>query len=139
MSTTSANGKRRHGRAGPGHPRLACCKKVVDARHKAGHDGGCISIASLVIGLALGITPAEAQSAADFYRGNTIKFHLASEPGGGFDLIARSFAKYFVNYVPGKPTIVLVNMPGGGGTILANRAYNVAPKDGSASGMGVSS
>jgi tripartite-type tricarboxylate transporter receptor subunit TctC len=82
--------------------------------------------------------PAQAQSAADFYRGNTIKFHLASEPGGGFDLIARSFAKYFVNYVPGKPNIVLVNMPGGGGTILANWAYNIAPKDGSVICMGLS-
>jgi hypothetical protein len=30
----------RHGRACPGHPRLASCKdkKGVDARHKAGHD-----------------------------------------------------------------------------------------------------
>src|SRR5262245_59033736 len=31
---------RRHGRACPGHPRLPCCQKDVDARHKAGHDGG---------------------------------------------------------------------------------------------------
>jgi hypothetical protein len=32
--------QRRHGRACPGHPRLASIsKKDVDARHKAGHDG----------------------------------------------------------------------------------------------------
>ena len=31
---------RRHGRACPGHPRLFCGTKDVDARHKAGHDGG---------------------------------------------------------------------------------------------------
>jgi hypothetical protein len=32
----------RHGRACPGHPRLLPCRvrKVVDARHKTGHDGG---------------------------------------------------------------------------------------------------
>ncbi|MCF8478716.1 MAG: hypothetical protein K9G60_16935 [Pseudolabrys sp.] len=32
--------QRRHGRACPGHPRLAVFerKKDVDARHKAGHD-----------------------------------------------------------------------------------------------------
>jgi putative endonuclease len=29
---------RRHGRACPGHPRLPRRRKVVDARHKAGHD-----------------------------------------------------------------------------------------------------
>jgi hypothetical protein len=30
----------RHGRACPGHPRLAAKKEDVDARHKAGHDDG---------------------------------------------------------------------------------------------------
>src|SRR5690348_15023569 len=30
----------RHGRACPGHPRLASSKKDVDARDKRGHDGG---------------------------------------------------------------------------------------------------
>ena len=30
----------RHGRACPGHPRLACCNKGVDGRHEAGHDVG---------------------------------------------------------------------------------------------------
>jgi tripartite-type tricarboxylate transporter receptor subunit TctC len=75
--------------------------------------------------------PAHAQPAADFYRNATLRFHLSSEPGGGFDIIARTFAKYFTNHLPGKPNIVVVNMPGGGGTILANWCYNVAPKDGS--------
>ena len=73
---------------------------------------------------------ANAQTAEDFYRNATLRFHLSSEPGGGFDIIARSFAKYFTTYMPGKPNIVVVNMPGGGGTILANWCYNVAPKDG---------
>jgi tripartite-type tricarboxylate transporter receptor subunit TctC len=95
--------------------------------------------AALAVAAAcLAMTPAQAQPAADFYRGNTIKFHLASEPGGGFDLVARGFAKYFGNYLPGRPTIVIVNMPGGGGTILANWAYNIAPKDGSIINMGLS-
>jgi hypothetical protein len=31
----------RHGRARPGHPRLADGRQGVDARHKAGHDGMC--------------------------------------------------------------------------------------------------
>jgi len=37
----------RHGRARPGHPRLASApllkKKDMDARHKAGHDGGWVA------------------------------------------------------------------------------------------------
>jgi hypothetical protein len=36
-----AKGAKRRLRAGrPGHPRLILEKKDVDARHKAGHDGG---------------------------------------------------------------------------------------------------
>jgi tripartite-type tricarboxylate transporter receptor subunit TctC len=80
---------------------------------------------------AIPIGSATAQPATEFYRNATIRFHLSSEPGGGFDIIARTFAKYFTNYLPGKPTITVVNMPGGGGTILANWCYNIAPKDGS--------
>jgi tripartite-type tricarboxylate transporter receptor subunit TctC len=80
---------------------------------------------------AISIGSASAQPAAEFYRNATIRFHLSSEPGGGFDIIARTFAKHFTNYLPGKPTITVVNMPGGGGTILANWCYNIAPKDGS--------
>jgi tripartite-type tricarboxylate transporter receptor subunit TctC len=92
-----------------------------------------------IVCLAVVASPAVAQqSVEDFYRANGLKFHLASEPGGGFDLIARSFAKYVVNYLPGKPIVTVVNMPGGGGTILANWAYNVAPKDGSVICMGLS-
>src|SRR5947209_8453759 len=73
--------------------------------------------------------PAHAQAVADFYRGNTIRFALSSEAGGGFDTVARMVAKYLRNYVPGKPNVVVVNMPGGGGTLMANWAYNIAPKD----------
>ncbi len=87
-----------------------------------------IAVATL-LGMLAG--SAHAQPAADFYRNATLRFHLSSEPGGGFDIIARTFAKYFTNHLPGKPNIVVVNMPGGGGTILANWCYNVAPKDGS--------
>jgi hypothetical protein len=42
FEAAATNPHLRHGRACPGHPRLVCvehCKKVVDARHKAGHDG----------------------------------------------------------------------------------------------------
>jgi tripartite-type tricarboxylate transporter receptor subunit TctC len=96
------------------------------------------AFAAVAACICFGLLPAQAQPAADLYRGSTIKFALASEPGGGFDLVARGFAKYFVNYVPGKPNIVIVNMPGGGGTIHANWAYNIAPKDGSVINMNLS-
>lgn len=76
-------------------------------------------------------TAAGAQPADEFYRHASLRFHLSSEPGGGFDIIARTFAKYLSRQLPGNPTIAVVNMPGGGGTILANWCYNIAPRDGS--------
>jgi tripartite-type tricarboxylate transporter receptor subunit TctC len=104
---------------------------------------GCAATAAACTAVAIasiGVSSANAQSpsAADFYRGATIRFHLASEPGGGFDMVARSFGKYLVNHLPGNPNLVVVNMPGGGGTLLANWAYNVAPKDGATIAMGLS-
>src|SRR5262249_26201471 len=73
-----------------------------------------------------------------FYRGNTIRLHLSSEAGGGFDTIARIVAKYLAQYVPGRPNVIVVNMPGGGGTLMANWAYNIAPRDGSVVAMPLS-
>src|SRR5262249_55227839 len=81
---------------------------------------------------------AQAQTVADFYRGNTIRLHLSSEAGGGFDTIARIVAKYLAQYVPGRPNVIVVNMPGGGGTLMANWAYNIAPRDGSVVAMPLS-
>jgi tripartite-type tricarboxylate transporter receptor subunit TctC len=41
-------------------------------------------------------------------------------------------ANNIARHLPGNPTVIASNMPGGGGRKLANYLYNVAPKDGSA-------
>ncbi len=87
------------------------------------------------VALAFAPAVASAEPVADFYAGKTVRLVVSSEPGGGFDLVARSFARYFNVHVPGKPGIVVVNMPGGGGLTMANWAYNIAPKDGSVIAM----
>ncbi|MBI2857968.1 MAG: hypothetical protein HYX90_02720 [Chloroflexi bacterium] len=38
--------------------------------------------------------------------------------------MARVYARYLPNHLPGKPTMVVRNMPGGAGTISANYAYS---------------
>jgi tripartite-type tricarboxylate transporter receptor subunit TctC len=53
-----------------------------------------------------------------------------SFPGGGFDSYERLLARHIGNFIPGKPTIVPRNMPGGGGLVVANYLYNAAPRDG---------
>lgn len=55
----------------------------------------------------------------------------SSGPGGGYDAYSRMFARHMPKHLPGNPTIIVNNMPGGAGIRAANYLYNVAPKDGS--------
>jgi tripartite-type tricarboxylate transporter receptor subunit TctC len=71
-----------------------------------------------------------AQSGANFYEGKTITFFAGSSAGGGTDLTARLIAKHLERYIPGKPTVLVVNKPGAGGMIAVNELYNVRKPDG---------
>jgi tripartite-type tricarboxylate transporter receptor subunit TctC len=95
---------------------------------------GC-SVPLLAFWLVFAPVANAADPVAEFYSGKTVRLVVSSEPGGGFDLVARSFARYFNAHVPGKPGIVVMNMPGGGGLTMANWAYNIAPKDGTVIAM----
>jgi tripartite-type tricarboxylate transporter receptor subunit TctC len=92
---------------------------------------------SVVLAIVCGgaISPVQAQSVADFYRGQTIKHYVSASVGGGYDMVSRIFVKYFPNHMPGRPTVIVVNMPGAAGVSMTNWAYNVAPKDGTVIGM----
>lgn len=54
----------------------------------------------------------------------------SSGPGGGYDAYSRMFARYMSRHLPGNPTIIVNNMPGGAGIRAANYLYTIAPKDG---------
>jgi tripartite-type tricarboxylate transporter receptor subunit TctC len=55
-----------------------------------------------------------AQSAKDFYAGKTITMLAGSSAGGGTDQTVRLLARHLERYIPGKPSIVVVNKPGAG-------------------------
>src|SRR5262245_2180985 len=94
----------------------------------------CVTWIVLAVVCAAG-APAWGQTPAEFYRGQTIKLHVSTSPGGGYDLVSRMFAKYFPAHMPGRPNVIVVNMPGAAGVSMTNWAYNVAPKDGTIIGM----
>src|SRR5262245_49485741 len=71
-----------------------------------------------------------AQSVADFYRGTQVRMIIRASPGGNSDQYSRLLARYMGRYLPGNPTFVPVNMPGGGGLTALNYVANVAPRDG---------
>lgn len=79
------------------------------------------------------ISPAVAQDkgAAEFYKGRNVSVLIGFGPGGGYDLSARTLARYMGKHIPGEPNLVPRNMPGAGSLQVANYLYTVAPKDGS--------
>jgi putative tricarboxylic transport membrane protein len=66
----------------------------------------------------------------DFYAGKTIVVYVGRPPGSGADLAVRSFVRYWQQHVPGQPTMIVKNVPGGGGSRVWNLAWdNKRPRD----------
>ncbi len=82
---------------------------------------------ALVLALA---APAGAETVAEFYKGKTVTIVTSTGVGGTYDLVARMVARHMPRYLPGNPTMVVQNMPGGGNVLATNFMYNIAPKDG---------
>lgn len=80
--------------------------------------------------LTAAMQPAQAQSVADFYRGQSISMLVSSSAGGGYDTLSRAVARYLGKHIPGNPTVIVRDMPGAGGILAMNYLANVAPHDG---------
>lgn len=75
-------------------------------------------------------TYATGASAQDMFAGKTITIITSTGEGGTYDFSARTLARHMNKHLPGNPTIIIQNMPGGGHMLATNHMYNVAPKDG---------
>ena len=90
-----------------------------------------LAAAILVASCGQASSPASDQpSSADFYRGKTISIVVGSGAGGGFDTTARLVSRHIGRHIAGEPTVIVVNMPGGGGLVAANHVFSAAAKDG---------
>src|SRR3990172_7222916 len=67
---------------------------------------------------------------AQYYAGKTVTIIVGYKTGGGYDATARVLARHLPKHIPGKPTIIVQNMPGANSLIAANHVYNVAKPDG---------
>ena len=65
--------------------------------------------------------------AAPYYQGKRITIVVGFAPGGGYDRMARLLAKYLPKYIPGEPTVIIENVPGGSSIIAANQVYVAKP------------
>src|SRR5580704_17182447 len=90
----------------------------------------------IVLAATLCLQPAaHADPIADFYKDHSISWILSAGAGGGYASYALAFAPYFSAHIPGKPNIVVQNMPGGGGIRAMLYLNEVAPKDGTTIGL----
>lgn len=106
---------------------------MIRSMHVAGIGASALLIAAVVV------PPAHADAVADFYKGNQITIQVGFGAGGGYDTTTRLFAQHFGRHIPGKPTVVVQNVPGAGSMNVANTLFNVAPADGSVLGVFASS
>src|SRR4029450_8409813 len=90
----------------------------------------CLSLALLLLPAS-----AQAQSVEGFYRGKTLSMGIGYATGGSNAIYARTVARHIGKHIPGNPTVVPRNMPGGGSLVAANHIFNVAPKDGTTLGL----
>jgi len=85
------------------------------------------SIAALALSA---VFPATGSAQTSPYEGKTITIVVGFKTGGGYDRTARILARHMPKYIPGKPNIIVQNMPGANSITAANHVYAVAKPDG---------
>lgn len=90
--------------------------------------GGIALVAGLTAAVWFTTMPVSAQD--NFFAGKTITLYVGFSPGGGVDSEARIAARHLPRFIPGNPAIVVKNMPGAGGIVVANHIYKGVDADG---------
>ena len=85
-------------------------------------------IKRLLLAALVAVSPTGAY-AADF-SGETVEWIIPFKEGGGSDRWARFYAPLLAEALPGKPNVVVKNVPGGGSTTGANQFAQRAKPDG---------
>lgn len=68
--------------------------------------------------------------AEDFFAGKTVKIVVGFSPGGGYDTYARALARSYGAHIPGKPSVIVQNMPGAASLKSVLYLDMGAPQDG---------
>jgi len=72
--------------------------------------GQNVILALLPLAVVLTSSPTPAK---DYFEGKTITLIVGTQPGGRRDRITRTNAKFLSKYIPGNPSILVQNIPGG--------------------------
>jgi len=74
--------------------------------------------------------PAVADDVTDLYTGKTVTIIFGYGTGGTYGKTSLVLSRHLGKHIPGNPTIITQSMPGAGGLLSANYAYNAMPKNG---------
>src|SRR5687768_13004925 len=88
------------------------------------------TFALIAVYTLIAIVPRIGEAQPSRYEGKTARIVVGYSPGGGYDATARILARHLPKHIPGKPNIIVQNMPGANSIIAANFVYNVAKPDG---------
>jgi tripartite-type tricarboxylate transporter receptor subunit TctC len=100
----------------------------------SGRDDGSLvkNIKQTILLAILAVFASGVAHAETSFEGKTITIVTSTGVGGVYDLTARVIARHMGRHVPGNPTLIVQNMPGGGNVLATNYMYNIAPRDGTA-------
>jgi tripartite-type tricarboxylate transporter receptor subunit TctC len=71
---------------------------------------------------------------AAFYKDKTIRIVVGVAVGSGYDINARTLARYLGAHIPGNPAVIVQNQPGAGSLTMTNALYTSGPFDGTVIG-----
>src|SRR5260221_2345104 len=105
---------------------MKCCKRSM----KRSFISFGICSASLAALAWAGLShSATAQDDVSFAR-KTVAMTIGFAAGGGVDLYGRMLGRHLASYLPGRPTLVVLNQPGAGGVSALNDWANKAEPNG---------
>ena len=87
-------------------------------------------IAVPLIGFTTWITAGALATTHDFFKGKTVRLAVGASAGGAFDTYGRIVGRHLGKHIPGNPVVVVENVTGAGGLILANQLYKTSKPDG---------
>jgi tripartite-type tricarboxylate transporter receptor subunit TctC len=91
---------------------------------------------ALALALLTGITT-NSEAADSFYEGKVVTIVNCCPAGAAYDLYSRTLAEFLPNFIPGRPAVVVDDMPGANGAVSAGYMFNIAPRDGTVIASGV--
>ncbi len=91
---------------------------------------GLGSLGGAILAFGALVLSSPASAADDFYKDKTISMVVGFTPGGGYDAYARQLARFLPEHIPGKPNMIVQNMPGAGSMTAVRALDATQPKDG---------